>query len=104
MDSRRLGDEYVRTRLPGQVVACLVATWIVWGTTYLAIRVALVSFPPFFQIGTRLVVAGAILLSWARWRGREMPTGAEWRNALLVGAVMIGANQGGVAYAEQTIA
>jgi drug/metabolite transporter (DMT)-like permease len=86
------------------IVGCLLATWLVWGTTYLAIKVALTSFPPFFQIGTRLLVAGTLLLSWARWRGRLMPTRMQWRNGLLVGTIMLAANQGGVAYAEQTIA
>jgi drug/metabolite transporter (DMT)-like permease len=87
-----------------RIAACVVATWVVWGTTYLAIKVALVSFPPFFQIGTRLLTAGALLLLWARWRGREMPTRVQWRNALIVGAIMVAGNQGGVAYAEQTVA
>jgi drug/metabolite transporter (DMT)-like permease len=87
-----------------RIAACLIATWVVWGTTYFAIKVALASFPPFFQIGTRLLVAGALLLSWAAWRGQQMPNRAQWRNALFIGAIMIAANQGGVAYAEQTVA
>lgn len=93
-----------RAGLSTRIVACLVATWVVWGTTYFAIKVALVGFPPFFQIGTRLLVAGAFLLWWACWRGRELPTRVQWGNAFVVGAVMIAGNQGGVAYAEQTVA
>jgi drug/metabolite transporter (DMT)-like permease len=86
------------------VLLCLLATWLVWGTTYLAIKLALVSFPPFLQIGTRLLAAGVPLLLWAFWRGRgSMPTRIEWRNAAVLGAIMVAGNQGGVAYAEQTV-
>ena len=82
---------------------CLAATWLVWGSTYLAIKFALVSFPPFFQMGTRFVVAGALLLAWMRWRGAPGPTRAQWRNALVVGTLMLGGGMGGTAYAEQTV-
>jgi drug/metabolite transporter (DMT)-like permease len=69
-------------------VARLAATWIVWGSTYFAITIALVSFPPFFQIGTRLLVAGALLFLWVSWRGQAMPTLVQWRNAAVVGTLM----------------
>jgi drug/metabolite transporter (DMT)-like permease len=75
------------------VTACLAATWLVWGSTYLAIKYALLSFPPFFQMGTRFLVAGALLL----------PTTGQWRNALLVGTLMLAGGMGGTAYAEQTV-
>lgn len=85
------------------VVACVAATWLVWGSTYLAIKFALVSFPPFFQMGTRFLVAGAILLAWTRLRGYPMPTRTQWRNAGIVGALMLG-GMGCVAYSELTVA
>lgn len=84
--------------------ACLAATWFVWGSTYLAIKFALVSFPPYLQMGTRLLVAGTLLLLWAWWRRRKLPTLVQWRNATIVGALMLAGNQGGVAYAEQSVA
>lgn len=87
-----------------RIAACLAATWFIWGSTYLAIRFALVSFPPFLQNGTRFLFAGSMLLLWARWRGQTMPTLTQWRNALVVGALMLAANVGGVAYAEQWLA
>lgn len=90
--------------LSPRVAACLAATWFIWGSTYLAIKFALVSFPPFLQNGTRFLLAGSLLLAWARWRGHAMPTLMQWRNALIVGALMLAANVGGVAYAEQTLA
>jgi drug/metabolite transporter (DMT)-like permease len=92
------------TRASLLVVACLAATWLVWGSTYLAIKFALVSFPPFFQMGTRFIVAGVVLLSWALWRGQKLPTWAQWRNATIVGALMLGGGMGGTAFAEQTVA
>src|SRR6185295_14482939 len=47
--------------LPPLIWLCLAATWLVWGSTYLAIKFALVSFPPFFQMGTRFLFAGVVL-------------------------------------------
>lgn len=83
---------------------CLAATWFVWGSTYLAIKLALPSLPPFFQIGTRFLAAGGLLLLGAAWLGQPMPTPAQWRNAAIVGILMLVGNTGGVAYAEQTVA
>jgi drug/metabolite transporter (DMT)-like permease len=90
-------------RLAPIVVACLAATWLVWGSTYLAINWALVSFPPFFQMGTRFLVAGLLLLGWARWvRKAALPTLAQWRNALIVGTLMLVCGMGGTATAEKS--
>jgi drug/metabolite transporter (DMT)-like permease len=86
------------------VFACLLATWLVWGSTYLAIKFALISLPPFIQMGSRFVVAGSLLLAWMKWRGAKMPTGKQWCNALVVGTLMLGFGMGGVAYSEQTVA
>jgi drug/metabolite transporter (DMT)-like permease len=92
------------TPLSPRIVACLAATWLVWGSTYFAIKLALSGFPPFLQNGTRFLLAGSILLAWARWRRQTMPTMTQWRNAAVVGALMLSANVGGVAFAEQWLA
>lgn len=92
------------TTLTPRIAACLAATWLIWGSTYLGIKFALVSFPPFLQNGARFLLAGSLLLLWARWRRQTMPTLIQWRNALVVGSLMLAANVGGVAYAEQTLA
>lgn len=89
--------------LPPLIVLCLAATWLIWGSTYLAIKFALLGFPPFFQMGTRFLVAGGLLMAWMRWRGAAWPSVLQWRNALVVGALMLGGGMGGTAYAEQTI-
>ena len=91
-------------RLSPLVIACLAATWFVWVSTYLAIKFALVSFPPFFQMGARFIVAGTVLLAWSLWRGQELPTLVQWRNAAIVGTLMLGGGMGGTAFAELTVA
>lgn len=96
---------------PPLLLPALLACYLVWGSTYLAIRFALVSFPPFFQMGTRFLAAGVLLMAWVAWKGRQgaaadaarLPTRREWGNALLVGALMLGGGMGLVASAEQHI-
>lgn len=91
-------------RLSPLILACLAATWLVWGSTYLAIKFALISFPPFFGMGTRFVVAGALLMAWMRLaRGAALPTRREWLNAGRVGALMLAGGMGGTAYAEMSV-
>jgi drug/metabolite transporter (DMT)-like permease len=91
-------------RLPPIVVACLAATWLIWGSTYLAIKFALVSFPPYLQMGSRFLVAGAGLAAWMRWiRGAPWPEARQWYHALIVGGLMLGGGMGSVAIAEQTV-
>lgn len=89
-----------RARLPVMVVACLAATWLIWGSTYLAIKWALPSFPPFFQMGTRFVTAGAVLGAWALWRGAAWPDRAQQFSAVLLGALMLGGGYGATALAQ----
>ncbi len=89
--------------MPPLLILCLAATWLVWGSTYLAIKYALVSFPPFFQMGTRFLFAGVLLLLWMRWRGAPWPNRTQWRNATIVGTLMLGGGMGGTAVAEVTV-
>ena len=90
-------------RVSPLILGCLAATWLIWGSTYLAIKFALTSFPPFFQMGTRFVVAGSLLLLWTRSRSQKMPTRVQWRNASVIGTLMLG-GMGCVAYSEQSVA
>ncbi|KQW54470.1 EamA family transporter [Variovorax sp. Root411] len=92
-----------RPGLPPLLWLCLAATWVVWGSTYLAIKYALISFPPFLQMGSRFLFAGALLALWMRWRGAPWPSLAQWRNAFVVGALMLGGGMGGTANAEVSI-
>lgn len=93
----------VRTPLGPLVLLCLAATWVVWGSTYLAIKLALPEFPPFYMMGSRFLTAGLLLFIWIRIRRQPLPTPRQWVNALVVGTLMLGAGMGGVAHAEQTV-
>ncbi len=86
--------------LPPLIVACLAATWLIWGSTYLAIKWALVSLPPFFQMGTRFVAAGLLLGAWAAWRGAAWPTPRQWSSAFVLGALLLGGGYGLTAVAQ----
>ena len=88
---------------PRWVIPALFTCYLVWGSTYLAIRFALVSFPPYFQMGSRFVVAGILLTGWMRWRGAAWPTRREWLNAAIVGTLMLAAAMGWLASAQQHI-
>lgn len=85
------------------VLPALLACYLVWGSTYLAIRFALESFPPFFQMGTRFLCAGGLLLAWVVARGGALPSLAQWRNAAGVGTLMLGGGMGLVATAQQHV-
>jgi len=77
---------------------------IVWGTTYLAIRVAVRSIPPLLLTGARFVIAGAILFAFARFRGEAIPRAKTViKELLLVGLLMIGIGNLSVAWAEQWV-
>ncbi|UUZ75689.1 drug/metabolite exporter YedA [Polaromonas sp. P1(28)-13] len=88
------------TKAAPLLVPALLACYLVWGSTYLAIRLALVSFPPFFQMGTRFLTAGILLMAWVILRKHKLPSRREWRNALVIGALMLGGGMGLTASAE----
>lgn len=87
----------------GAILAALAAVYIIWGSTYLAIRFAVETLPPFLMAGVRFTVAGAILYGWRRATGHPPPTGGQWRATGVVGALMLLGGNGGVVWAEQWI-
>ena len=91
------------TRAAPLLIPALLACYIVWGSTYLAIHEALASFPPFFQMGTRFLVAAALLMAWVAARGHALPTRTEWRNALVIGTLMLGGGMGLTAMASTQV-
>ncbi len=101
--SHRLGLPIPQAPAAGLIAACLAATWLIWGSTYLAIKWALVSFPPFFQMGTRFVVAGVLLAAWARWRGAAWPDRGQWLSAAVLVLLMIGGGFGATAVAQTSV-
>ena len=86
------------------VLAAFAVIYLVWGSTYLAIRVAIESMPPFLMAGTRFLIAGALMYGWSRLRGAPRPGRPAWRAALLLGALFLLGGNGGVVWAEQFVA
>lgn len=72
-----------------KLVIALLLVYIVWGTTYFAIGIALQSMPPLWMNGIRFTLAGVVMLVWALARGENLPTAKQWRNAALVGGLMV---------------
>lgn len=85
------------------IILALLTIYIVWGTTYLAIRFALESFPPYLMMGIRFVLAGGILFVFGRLRSAELPTLRQWRNSGIVGGLLLVGGMGSVAMAEQWV-
>ena len=90
-------------RFSSGILVSFAAIYIIWGSTYLAIRIATATMPPLTMIGVRCLMAGAILYGWARWRRAESPTGVQWGYGLLVGAALFLGGQGGLAWAQQRV-
>lgn len=95
-----------QTRAPSRawILAALLTLYVVWGSTYAGIRVALESMPPFLMASTRYVLAGTILLGWvALRRGPRtlLSSRSEWLGALVTGALFIPLGNGGVVWGEQ---
>ncbi|ACT48833.1 drug/metabolite exporter YedA [Methylotenera mobilis] len=85
------------------IVLALFCTYFIWGSTYLAIRFGIESFPPFLMGGIRFTVAGAILFVVMRYLGAAMPAGREWLGAGTVGLLLPALGNGTVCYVQQTI-
>ena len=84
----------------------LVIVYVVWGSTYLAIRVAVESMPPLLMAGVRFVIAGTVLVVWrlaVLGKNAKLPTSREWRSASIVGALLMLGGNGGVALAERSV-
>jgi drug/metabolite transporter (DMT)-like permease len=84
-------------------VVAFAAIYVIWGSTYLAIRVGIETMPPFLMAGIRFAVAGLLLYAWARVRGAPRPTASNWRSATLIGALLMFGGNGLVTWAEQTV-
>lgn len=82
----------------------LIALYIVWGSTYLAIRFAVETIPPFLQAGLRFFISGAILVLWRRAAGDVMPTRVQWKSVTIIGTLLLLGGNGLVSFAEQRIA
>jgi len=72
------------------VIIALLATYIIWGTTYLAIRFVVEDVPPFLMAGTRFLIAGGLMFAFLRARGQRLPNLDQWRSAGIVALFMLG--------------
>lgn len=72
-----------------QIAIALLLVYVVWGTTYFALSLALQTMPPVLMNACRFVLAGVVMVVLARWRGVAWPTPRQWCNAALVGALMV---------------
>ena len=79
------------------------AVYVVWGSTYLAIRVGVESFPPFVLAGVRHLIAGLVLYPIFRSKTGIRPTAGHWRTATVAGVLLLFVGNGGVCWAEQTV-
>jgi drug/metabolite transporter (DMT)-like permease len=86
------------------VVLALSTIYLIWGSTYLAIRFAIATLPPFLMAGVRFLLAGSLLYALARWRGAKPPRKVHWRSACLVGGLLLLGGNGAVVWAEQRVA
>lgn len=86
------------------LIAAFAAVYIFWGSTYLAIKYAIETLPPFLMAGTRFVIAGGILLVIARFsKDYETPKAAHWKTSFIVGTLLLLFGNGGVVFAEKYI-
>jgi drug/metabolite transporter (DMT)-like permease len=104
MQNRNTEIEAHRSAPRSLVFAAFAAIYLIWGSTYLGIRFAVESIPPFLLGGARFLFAGGILYAWLRFKGVPNPTAFHWRNAAIVGGLLLGVGNGGVNWAEQKIA
>jgi drug/metabolite transporter (DMT)-like permease len=93
---------------PVLIWAGLLTLYVVWGSTYLGIAVAIETIPPFLMAGSRFAVAGLVMLAAALLVGRSLgpitwPTRREWRDSAIVGALLMGGGMGMVALGEETV-
>jgi len=86
-----------------QIVAAFASIYVIWGSTYLAIRYAVETIPPFIMGGIRFLISGAMLYLWARSRGAPRPTRLHWRNAIIAGGFLLLGGNGAVVWAEQFV-
>ena len=86
-----------------RIIMAFFCIYFLWGTTFLAIRIAVEELPPLFAAGSRFFIAGAALYLFMRLRGAAPPTRIQWRNLALTGLVMFVAEYGPLFWAEKYV-
>jgi len=98
-------DEKMRAKEPtrGWIIIALIAVYISWGSTYLAIKIALTELPPLFMMGIRFFLFGIGFYAYLRLRGAPNPGRGEWLRSAVIGTFLMLGGSAGVAYAEQWV-
>ena len=97
------GANVPKHRTSSLVLIAFGLVYVVWGSTYLAIRVGIESFPPLLLAGTRHLLTGLVLYLILRWKSGVRPTAAHWRTAAITGVLLLFVGNGGVCVAEKTV-
>jgi drug/metabolite transporter (DMT)-like permease len=84
----------------GAIVLAFAAIYLIWGSTYLGIRVAVETLPPFLMAGMRFTIAGVLLFTFLMLRGAAWPTAAQWREQSIIGALLLLGGNAVVSWAE----
>lgn len=82
------------------ILLSLGALYFIWGSTYLAIRFAVETMPPYYMMAARFLLAGSVLYLFLRWRGRARPTASQWLGSALIGGLLLVGGVGSVSLAE----
>lgn len=85
------------------LILAFAAIYLIWGSTYLGIRIAVETMPPFIMSGVRFTFAGCVLLAFLKLRGAAWPTREQWRDQTIIGACLLAGGNAVVAWAEQTV-
>ncbi|MBV6824147.1 drug/metabolite exporter YedA [Pseudomonas sp. PD9R] len=89
-------------RFPLPLIAAFFALYVIWGSTYLVIRIGVEYWPPLLLAGIRFVIAGSLMYAFLRWRGAPAPTWAQWKAAGIIGVLLLACGNGAVSVAEHT--
>jgi drug/metabolite transporter (DMT)-like permease len=101
---KRMADARIKTEATRfQLVVAFAAVYLIWGSTYLAIRFAIETIPTFLMAGVRFTIAGVILCLWAKTKGAPNPGVRHWISATIVGGLLFLIANGGVVWSEQRV-
>ena len=89
-------------RFPLPLIAAFFALYVIWGSTYLVIRIGVEYWPPLLLAGIRFVIAGTLMYAFLRWRGAPAPTWVQWKAAGIIGILLLSCGNGAVSTAEHT--
>ncbi|EPJ85236.1 MULTISPECIES: drug/metabolite exporter YedA [Pseudomonas] len=87
-------------RFPLLLIGAFAALYLVWGSTYLVIRIGVESWPPLMMAGIRFLIAGCLMYAFLRYRGAPAPTFAQWKASAAIGFLLLACGNGGVTLAE----